>query len=244
MTLDPQTAKDHRPDRASWVKEPYLGVQQRVSPGLSAQLLCGDDNDVAHSSLASYYGLVLHLTTRTAFPHRENLVFPLCGLPFPEITSNIIVTPLFSWTNFTRALQEAGGCQTPTSSSRSCHRSVHLHLLSAAIIFGIGLETAEEPYSCGGYILVLSVFTLRLTVDSYTRPIQEGQEMLFSTFIFAVVLYLSRCVKGTPTLSSQFILPPLLSLEKLSLVRANAINISTHRSVTASSPPSTFLTDD
>ena len=63
--------------------------------------------------------------------------------------------------------------------------------------------------------------------------------MLLSTHIFAVVLYLPLFVGCIPTTRwSHFMLPPPLSAEKLSLVRANAINISTHRFVCALIPPS------
>ncbi|KAH9963396.1 Six-hairpin glycosidase [Lactifluus volemus] len=44
----------------------------------------------------------------------------------------------------------------------------------------------------------------------------------------AAVLYLPILAHSAPALWSQFTLPPPLSAEKLSLVRANAINISTH----------------
>jgi hypothetical protein len=93
---------DHRPDWATKMNEPYLCVQQRVSPELS-QSLCGDDNDVAHSSLASYYGLG-HFTTRTAFLRqvlrRENWL-SLMRLAISGEEKN---HPLFSWTKLSRVL--------------------------------------------------------------------------------------------------------------------------------------------
>lgn len=83
----------------------------------------------------------------------------------------------------------------------------------------------------GMYITTLQSFPL----DRTSRT--KAPRMFSPSYILALALCFPLFALGSPAVLSHYPLPPLLCNRTLSLVRENAINISTHRSVYAPPTP-------
>jgi len=77
------------------------------------------------------------------------------------------------------------------------------------------------------------------TISPLCRTSRTRAPRMFSPlYILALALYFPLFALGSPAVLSHYPLPPPLCNRTLSLVRENAINISTHRSVYAPPTPS------